>query len=155
MDTINNRAVALLERIIATPTFSEKETQTVDPLITFAIVIKPTKIWMAIAEKGSLVLDFISIGRAGLAAREEGDNAIYKALKDIQWLSSYQFPIEDGQPVPVKMTVTHFKAELQHNIIPAQCTFTVDIKFDHSYTQKEILNTITNHTFCEATVHAT
>lgn len=114
--------------------------------ISFAIVGEPTGMDMAIAEKGSMVLDCISHGRSGHAAREEGDNAIYKAIKDIQWFSSYQFPIEDGLPNPVKMTVTQINAGLQHNIVPGECTFSVDIRFDHNYTPREIQNVIINHT---------
>jgi acetylornithine deacetylase len=120
--------------------------------IAFAIVGEPTNMHLAIAEKGSMVLDCISTGRSGHAAREEGDNAIYKAIKDIQWFTSYCFPIESNQPKAVKMTVTQIKAGLQHNIIPGECSFTVDIRFDHTYNAKEILNTIKNHTFCDTIV---
>lgn len=120
--------------------------------ITFAIVGEPTNMQIAISEKGSMVLDCISTGRSGHAAREEGDNAIYKALKDIHWLSSYRFPIENDQLCPVKMTVSQINAGLQHNIVPGECSFTVDIRFDHNYTSREILNTIKNHTFCDFTV---
>ena len=117
--------------------------------IAFAIVGEPTNMQMAIEEKGSMVLDCISTGRSGHAAREEGDNAIYKAIRDIGWFSRYQFPIETGQPNPVKMTVTQIKAGIQHNIVPGECSFTVDIRYNHSYTEKEIMNTIKNHTFCD------
>lgn len=117
--------------------------------ISFAIVGEPTTMQIAIAEKGSMVLDCTAIGRSGHAAREEGINAIYKAMKDIQWFSTYVFPVESNLPNPVKMTVTQIQAGLQHNIIPAECNFTVDIRFDHSYTVKEIMNVIQNHTFCE------
>lgn len=120
--------------------------------ISFAIVGEPTNMEMAIAERGSMVLDCVSTGRAGHAAREEGDNAIYKAIKDISWFSSYIFPIESNLPNPVKMTVTEINAGIQHNMVPAECSFTVDIRFDHSYSQKEILNTIKNHTFCDTTL---
>jgi len=120
--------------------------------IAFAIVGEPTNMHLAIAEKGSMVLDCISAGRSGHAAREEGDNAIYKAIKDIQWLRNYHFPTTPGQPDPVKMTVTQIRAGLQHNIIPGECSFTVDIRFDHTYTAKEILNIINNHTFCDTIV---
>lgn len=122
--------------------------------ISFAIVGEPTNMHMAIAEKGSMVLDCLSTGRAGHAAREEGDNAIYKAIRDISWFSTYIFPIESDLPDPVKMTVTQINAGLQHNIVPAECNFTVDIRFDHSYSAKEILNTIKNHTFCDTTLRA-
>jgi acetylornithine deacetylase len=120
--------------------------------IAFAIVGEPTNMEMAVAEKGSMVLDCISTGKAGHAAREEGDNAIYKAIKDIQWFSTYQFHAEANQPNPVKMTVTQIDAGQQHNIVPGTCNFTVDIRFDHHYSVKEILNTITNHTFCDSTL---
>ena len=120
--------------------------------IAFAIVGEPTGMHMAIAEKGSMVIDCQVKGRSGHAAREEGDNAIYKAIQDIDWFSHFQFPIEDHLPVPVKMTVTQIKAGLQHNIVPGECCFTVDIRFDHNYTPREILNVIINHTVCNFNV---
>lgn len=104
---------------------------------------------MAVAERGSMVLDCKSFGRAGHAAREEGDNAIYRALKDIQWFSGYHFPLESAVMGPVKMTVTEINAGIQHNIIPAECSFTVDIRLTDAYTEKELLHIIQNHTFCE------
>lgn len=107
---------------------------------------------MAIDELRSMVLNCVSTGLSGHAAREEGINAINKAIKDIEWFSTYRFPIELGEPDPVKMVVTQINAGVQHNVIPAVCRFTVDIRFDHSYTQKEILNIISNHTFCEIAV---
>ncbi|KQM73011.1 acetylornithine deacetylase [Pedobacter sp. Leaf216] len=122
--------------------------------ISFAIVGEPTCMQMAIAEKGSMVIDCVSKGRAGHAAREEGDNAIYHALKDIEWFRHYLFPIMDDQPQPVKMTVTEIKGGIQHNIVPDECRFTVDIRFDHNYTEREIINTIINHTSCHFTIRA-
>ncbi len=120
--------------------------------ISFAIVGEPTGMHMAIAEKGSMVIDCVAKGRSGHAAREEGDNAIYKAIKDIEWFSHFQFPIEDHLPSPVKMTATQINAGLQHNIVPGECHFTVDIRFDHNYTPREILNVIINHTLCSFNV---
>lgn len=114
--------------------------------ISFAIVGEPTGLQMAIAEKGLMVLDCAAKGRAGHAAREEGDNAIYHALKDIEWFRTFHFPIMDDQPDPVKMSVTEVKAGIQHNIVPSECHFTVDVRYDHNYTPREIINTIINHT---------
>lgn len=116
--------------------------------ISFAIVGEPTEMHLAIAEKGSMVFDCVAEGRSGHAAREEGDNAIYHAMDDIEWFSTFKFPIEDGLPEPVKMTVTQINAGTQHNVIPGECNFTVDIRFDHNYTQREILNMVINHTSC-------
>ena len=120
--------------------------------ISFAIVGEPTNMQMAVAERGSMVLDCKSFGRSGHAAREEGDNAIYRALKDIQWFSTYKFPIESAVMGPVKMTVTEVKAGIQHNIIPAECSFTVDVRLTDAYTEKELLHIIQNHTFCEFSI---
>jgi len=120
--------------------------------ISFAIVGEPTNMQMAVAERGSMVLDCKSFGRSGHAAREEGDNAIYRALKDIQWFSTYKFPLESPVMGPVKMTVTEVKAGVQHNIIPAECSFTVDVRLTDAYTEKEMLHIIQNHTFCEFSV---
>lgn len=120
--------------------------------IAFAIVGEPTRMDMAVAEKGSMVLDCAAFGKAGHAARNEGDNAIYKAFTDMQWFSNFVFPIEGELENPVKMTITEIHAGLQHNIIPAECQFTVDIRFTHSWTAKEILNTIHNHTSCNVSV---
>jgi acetylornithine deacetylase len=48
-----------------------------------ALVGEPTQMEMARAERGLLVIDGIATGKAGHAAREEGDNAITIALQDI------------------------------------------------------------------------
>jgi acetylornithine deacetylase len=56
--------------------------------IDCAIVGEPTQMQMAVAERGLMVLDCIANGKAGHAARNEGENAIYKALKDIEWFKN-------------------------------------------------------------------
>ncbi|MDV7389837.1 hypothetical protein RZS08_00730, partial [Arthrospira platensis SPKY1] len=61
------------------------------PPIWFGIIGEPTQTQLAISEKGLIVIDGEAIGKAGHAAREEGDNAIYKAMKDIAWIESYRF----------------------------------------------------------------
>jgi acetylornithine deacetylase len=108
--------------------------------ISFAIVGEPTKMQMAIAEKGLLVLDCISWGVAGHAARNEGENAIYKAIKDIEWLSSFKFSKVSDLLGPVKMSVTVISTENKaHNVVPAQCTFVADIRVNECYDFDEIL----------------
>lgn len=59
------------------------------PPIHFAIVGEPTEMQPAIAEKGLMVLDVTAYGKAGHAARNEGDNAIYKVLEDIAWFRDH------------------------------------------------------------------
>lgn len=111
--------------------------------ISFAIVGEPTQMQMAIAEKGLLVLDCTATGKAGHAARNEGDNAIYKALKDIQWFREHKFTKVSPLLGPVKMSVTVINTENKaHNVVPSHCNFVTDIRVNELYTFEEILSEI-------------
>lgn len=110
--------------------------------IDFAIVGEPTLMDLAIAEKGLMVIDCTAHGQSGHAARNEGDNAIYKAIKDIEWIRNYQFPKVSELLGPVKMSVTIVNAGTQHNVIPDKCTFTVDIRVTDAYKNEEILDVL-------------
>lgn len=120
------------------------------PPISFAIVGEPTEMHPAIAEKGLMVLDVTAIGRSGHAAREEGDNAIYKTLKDIEWFRDYRFKKESPLLGSVKMSVTQINAGTQHNVIPDRCTFVVDVRSNELYSNEELFNEIQQHLSCEA-----
>lgn len=110
--------------------------------IDCGIVGEPTKMNIAIAEKGLLVIDCVVHGKSGHAAREEGENSIYKALKDIEWFRTYQFPEVSDTLGPVKMAVTMIQAGVQHNVVPDSCTFTVDIRTTDKYSTQETLDVI-------------
>ena len=113
------------------------------PPIGCAIVGEPTLMQLAVAERGLMVLDAMATGKAGHAARNEGDNAIYIAMKDIAWFSTYQFPKVSDLLGPVKMSVTVIETENKaHNMVPAQCRFVVDARVNELYTFEEILETI-------------
>lgn len=112
------------------------------PPISFAIVGEPTEMHPAIAEKGLLVIDVEAHGKSGHAARDEGDNAIYKALDDIRWFQHYQFPKVSPTLGPVKMSVTMINAGTQHNVVPDLCTFTVDVRSNECYSNQELFDEI-------------
>jgi acetylornithine deacetylase len=118
------------------------------PAIDCAIVGEPTLTDIAIAEKGLMVLDCVSIGKAGHAAREEGVNAIYEALKDIEWFRTYQFPKISDTLGKVKMSVTVIQAGQAHNQVPPECKFTVDVRVTDAYTLEEVLDEIMKHVKC-------
>jgi acetylornithine deacetylase len=113
------------------------------PQLECGIVGEPTQMQMAIAERGLLVLDVTSTGRAGHAAREEGENALYKALPDIEWFRNYQFDKVSPLLGKVKMTVTVIDTENKaHNVVPSVCHFVVDTRVNELYSFEEILETI-------------
>lgn len=126
------------------------------PRIDFAIVGEPTRMQMAVAERGLMVLDCLSQGSAGHAARSEGDNAIYKALTDIEWFRLYRFPEESALLGPVKMNVTVIETENKaHNVVPAQCKFVVDVRVNELYSFEKILDTIHQNVKCEVKPRST
>ena len=121
------------------------------PQIACAIVGEPTGMDVAVSEKGLLVLDCVAHGKAGHAAREEGENAIYAALKDIEWFRSYEFPKVSSTLGKVKMSVTVIQAGQAHNQVPAECRFTVDVRVTDAYNLEEVLDIIRKDVRCTVT----
>ena len=120
------------------------------PPIALAIVGEPTGMNPATAEKGLMVLDITAHGKAGHAARNEGENAIYKMMDDIQWLRNYQFPKVSPLLGPVKMSVTQINAGTQHNVVPDECSIVVDIRSNECYSNEELFSEICSHIHSEA-----
>lgn len=109
------------------------------PLLALGIVGEPTGMQPAVAEKGLMVLDCSVRGVSGHAARNEGDNAIYKALTVIEKLHDYKFSRVSPELGEVKITITQISAGTQHNVVPDLCTFVADIRGNGLYTNAEIL----------------
>lgn len=112
------------------------------PKIELAIVGEPTQMQMAIAEKGLMVLDCKAKGVSGHAARDEGLNAIYEAIKDINWFNTFKFPKISDTLGPIKMSVTMINAGNQHNVVPDECVFVVDVRATEVYSLEETLEII-------------
>lgn len=110
--------------------------------IDMAIVGEPTGLKAAVAERGLMVLDCTAKGISGHAARNEGINAIYRAIEDIGLLRNFHF--EKVSPVlgDIKISVTQISAGTQHNVIPDRCTFVADVRTTDAYTNKEIADII-------------
>lgn len=108
------------------------------PKIDVAIVGEPTGMQPAIAEKGLMVIDGVARGKSGHAAREEGVNAIYEALDDLIWLRDYRFKKESPLLGNTKMTVTVLNSGTQHNVVPDECRFVIDVR-PNEYYQNEYL----------------
>lgn len=119
------------------------------PNVQLAIVGEPTLLQIAVAERGLLVLDCTSSGKAGHAARNEGVNAIYRAMEDINWFGTYQFPKQSPWLGKVSMNVTMINAGTAHNQVPAACSFVVDIRLNDCYTHAEVLEIIRANVQCE------
>lgn len=125
------------------------------PPISCAIVGEPTGMQPAIAEKGLMVLDCVAHGVAGHAARDTGYNAIYKAMRDIEWFRTHKFPRSSSLLGDVKMSVTQIAAGTQHNVIPDACSFVVDVRTNECYTNKELAAMIQSSTEVDVSPRST
>ena len=103
--------------------------------VDLGIIGEPTKMQMAVSETGLMVLDCTAHGVSGHAAREEGVNALYKAMDDIAWLRSQ--PLDQ-----VKLSVTMIQAGTQHNVVPDTCSFVVDVRSKGKYSNVEVLEMV-------------
>lgn len=125
------------------------------PKPEFGIVGEPTEMKMAVAEKGLMVLDCYAKGKAGHAARDQGINAIYMALEDIEWFRNFDFPIISKHLGPVKMSVTQIEAGYQHNVVPDVCHFVVDVRSTDKFSNTQILEIVKQHVKCEVKERST
>lgn len=114
--------------------------------IAVGIVGEPTLMQMAIAEKGLMVIDGIAKGVSGHAAREEGKNAIYEALTDIHYLKNLTLPHVSELLGATKFSVTQIEAGHQHNVVPDECRFVVDVRTNEFYQNKELFHFLQQNT---------
>ena len=115
------------------------------PKIDVAIVGEPTGMHPAIAEKGLMVIDGVAYGKSGHAAREEGVNAIYEALDDLVWLRDYRFKKSSPLLGPTKMTVTVLNSGTQHNVVPNECRFVIDVRTNEYYQNEYLFSFLQKH----------
>ena len=94
-----------------------------------AVVGEPTNLRAATAQRGLIRIEAVSEGRAAHAARpHQGENAIYKALEDVQRLREWSFTKTHpllGLPTVV---VTQIQGGVSRNMVPPSCRFTVDVR---------------------------
>ncbi|MBL7473346.1 M20 family metallo-hydrolase [Robertkochia sediminum] len=116
-----------------------------------AIVGEPTKMHMAIAEKGLVVFDAAVHGTPGHAAHPNNDNPLYKCIEVLQWFKDYQFEKTSPLLGAVKMTVTQINAGSQHNVVPAKVDLVVDVRVTEQYTNQEVYELLKAEAPCEIT----
>lgn len=106
--------------------------------VDMTLVGEPTSMQPAIAERGLIVLDCQAKGKAGHAARDNGINAIYEAMTDIEMLRNYKFDKVSPVLGDIKISVTQINAGSQHNIIPDRCDFVIDVRTTDAYSNEEV-----------------
>ena len=105
--------------------------------VDMALVGEPTGMQAAVGERGLVVMDCVAHGVRGHAARNEGVNAIDIAIRDIERLRNFRFEHRSELLGDIKMTVTQINAGTQHNVIPDECRFVIDIRTTDAYSNEE------------------
>jgi len=106
------------------------------------IVGEPTGMSPAVAERGLMVLDGEIRGKAGHAARDEGINAIYEAMKDMAAIAELEF-IDGSEWLPEPSAqVTMISAGTRHNVVPDLCSYVVDVRSNDQYGNEQLLEEI-------------
>jgi len=123
--------------------------------VDMALVGEPTRMQAAVGERGLVVLDCTAHGRAGHAARGEGVNALYIALEDIRWLQHYRFDRVSELLGDIRMTATQISAGTQHNVVPAECRFVVDIRTTDAFSNEETVEIVRRHMTSDAVPRST
>jgi acetylornithine deacetylase len=124
--------------------------------ISFGIVGEPTQLEMAVAERGLMVIDAIAMGKAGHAARNEGENALYKAIDDIHWIRNYAFEKVSPLLGETRMSATVIATDnQQHNVVPSQCKFVIDVRANELYSFDEVLDILHEHLKSEIKARST
>ncbi len=108
--------------------------------VDMALVGEPTQLDAAIGERGLVVLDCVAHGVSGHAARDEGENALQKAVDDIVKLRSFEFEKCSELLGDIKLSTTMISAGTQHNVVPDSCSFVVDIRTTDVYTNQEVVD---------------
>lgn len=116
--------------------------------IDYAIVGEPTGMKAATSERGLLVIDATAHGVSGHAARNEGKNALYIALEDIERLRKHEFTKVSPKMGRVNLNVTQIYAGSAHNVIPDRCDFVIDIRPTEQYSNEKILQEL--QAICES-----
>ncbi len=114
------------------------------PEIDFGLVGEPTLMDAAIAEKGLMVIDAEVVGKAGHAAREEGINSIYLAIKDIEKIRNFEFAATSPLLGNTKMSVTQIEAGHQHNVVPDKCKYVIDVRTNEFHANEFVFETLKN-----------
>ena len=105
------------------------------------LVGEPTKMQMAVAERGLLVMDATVHGKAGHAAREEGINAIYLAMQDIQAIAKMDFEKTSELLGKTTAKVTAIETDNKaHNVVPSSCRFVLDVRVNEKYDFDEVID---------------
>ncbi len=115
------------------------------PPIDLALVGEPTSLKMSLCERGLIVIDCKSGGKAGHVAHKNGINAIYMAMEDIRKIRELKFEKRSELLGDVELEVTMVQGGIQHNVIPDTCSFVIDVRTQENYSNEEIVDIIRGH----------
>jgi len=107
--------------------------------LSAALVGEPTSLEAAVAQGGLMILEGTAHGKAAHAARpDEGRNALDVAARDLLAINAMTLDREHPLLGRSVANVTVINGGERHNVIPATCEYTVDVRYTPAYTPEEI-----------------
>jgi acetylornithine deacetylase len=76
-------------------------------------------------------------------------------MVDIERVRNFKFDRVSELLGDIKITVTQISAGTQHNIVPDECRFVVDIRTTDAYSNEEVVELLQNAIECEAKPRST
>ncbi len=120
-----------------------------------ALVGEPTSLRPCLAQKGLLILKLTARGRTAHAARAHlGENALYKAARDLLRIERFEFDRRDSLLGETTMIAAVAHGGTAHNVVPDACEITVDIRSTPAFTHEEIVALLASHLESEIHVHS-
>ncbi|NLH49672.1 MAG: M20 family metallo-hydrolase [Myxococcales bacterium] len=112
--------------------------------IDAAVVGEPTRMNIANAQRGLLVLELHSTGVQGHAARVEGKNAILALAADLLAVRQLAFPKHRNRLGPVRITPTRIAGGIADNAAPPTATVLLDVRTTPPYSPEDIVAIVQN-----------
>jgi succinyl-diaminopimelate desuccinylase len=114
----------------------------------FGIVLEPTELKVATAQRGSIKFEVLVHGKAAHSSRpEQGINAIVKAMEVVNEIQNYVSELSKRKHWilgPPLCSVTMINAGIKDNVIPDVCRMVIDRRTIPGEKIKEIVNEFKN-----------
>ena len=124
------------------------------PEIDAAVIGEPTGLEVCLAQRGMLMLRCTARGEAAHAAHAAlGENAVYKAVRDITRLVEMEFEPHESLGVTWPQ-VTQIGGGLARNQVPDRCEFFVDIRTTPNLDHAAVVEQISSVLESEVIVHS-
>ena len=113
------------------------------PALGAAVIGEPTALKVCSAQRGLLRFRVTAKGKRAHAARPwQGENAIFKACRDVAALEAFPLPAPHPLLGPATLQVTVIRGGVKVNVVPPECVFEVDARTLPGASHREMFDAV-------------